>query len=255
MPVAVTPASQVPTAPPARSLPPLPGSLAPAAAPPTARPTPQAAPAGTPADARSTEAQRRAVRTALGTKYDSATRAVVQLLAERPGLRASGDPAALLTELAVVRVFAEEPGAYDAAFHTCLTAGLRRLPTMRGVVVTGSRQVNHQEGSKFRLQGPMLAVAAVGAAVPGETELLIWTNTARRLEGLLDADRRNDVVLAAHTPLRVLAVEDNRLLLAEEGAPTERALSNLRAAATARAAVDIPHNPNAARWFGALPAA
>lgn len=195
------------------------------------------------------------MRAALGTKYDSATRAVVQLLAERPGLRASGDHAALLTELAVVRVFAEEPGAYDAAFHTCLTSGLRRLPTMRGVVVTGSQRVNHQEGARFSLTGPMLAVAAVGAAVPGDTELLIWTTTARRLEGLLDADRRNDVVLAAHTSLRVLAVEDNRLLLAEEGAPTERALTNLRAAATARAAVDIPHNPNAARWFGALPAA
>ncbi|SEQ96737.1 hypothetical protein [Actinokineospora terrae] len=208
-----------------------------------------------PADARSDEAQRRAVRASLGTLYDSATRAVVQLLAERPGLRASGDQATLLTELAVVRVFAEAPGDYDTAFHTCLTAGLRRLPTMRGVVVTGAHQVNHAEGALLRLEGPMLAVSSVGASVPGDTELLIWTTTARRLEGLLDADRRNDVVIPTHTALRVLGVEGNRLLLAEEGASTERALSNLRAAAAARAAVDVPHHPHTARWFGALPAA
>ncbi|RLK54352.1 hypothetical protein [Actinokineospora cianjurensis] len=208
-----------------------------------------------PADARSDEAQRRAVRASLGTLYDSATRAVVQLLAERPGLRASGDQATLLTELAVVRVFAEAPGAYDTAFHTCLTAGLRRLPTMRGVVVTGAHQANHAEGALLRLEGPMLAVSSVGASVPGDTELLIWTTTARRLEGLLDADRRNDVVIPTHTALRVLGVEGNRLLLAEEGASTERALSNLRAAAAARAAVDVPHHPHTARWFGALPAA
>ncbi|WP_026422070.1 hypothetical protein [Actinokineospora inagensis] len=208
-----------------------------------------------PADARSSEAQRRAVRAKLGTRYDSATRAVVRLLAERPGLRAAADHAALLTELAVVRVFAEEPGPYDTAFHTCLTAGLRRLPTTRGIVVAGGRQSTHDEGALLHLPGPMLAVAAVGAAVPGEVELLIWTSTARRLEGLLDNDRSNDVVLPAHTALRVLARAGDRLLLAEDGAPVDRALTSLRAAASARAAVEVPRHPNPARWFGALPAA
>ncbi|MCP2306583.1 hypothetical protein [Actinokineospora globicatena] len=252
----LVPATSAPTDAEARPLPTLVPKPAPAIPTNAATPT-EAVPTNTPvpADARSDEAQRRAVRSALGTRYDSATRAVVQLLAERPGLRASGDQATLLTELAVVRVFAEAPGPYDTAFHTCLTAGLRRLPTMRGVVVTGSSQPNHAEGALLRLEGPMLAVAQVGASVPGDTELLIWTTTARRLEGLLDADRRNDVVLPTHTALRVLGVEGNRLLLAEEGASAERALTNLRAAAAARAAVDVPHHPHPARWFGALPAA
>ncbi|WP_285606554.1 hypothetical protein [Actinokineospora globicatena] len=252
----LVPATSAPTDAEARPLPTLVPKPAPAIPANAATPT-EAAPTNTPvpADARSDEAQRRAVRSALGTRYDSATRAVVQLLAERPGLRASGDQATLLTELAVVRVFTEAPGPYDTAFHTCLTAGLRRLPTMRGVVVTGSSQPKHAEGALLRLEGPMLAVAQVGASVPGDTELLIWTTTARRLEGLLDADRRNDVVLPTHTALRVLGVEGNRLLLAEEGASAERALTNLRAAAAARAAVDVPHHPHPARWFGALPAA
>ncbi|GLZ38948.1 hypothetical protein [Actinokineospora sp. NBRC 105648] len=209
------------------------------------------------ADATSSDAQRRAVRAKLGTRYDSATQAVVRLLAERPGLRAAGtDHAAMLTELAVVRVYAENPGSYDAAFQTCLSAGLRRLPTARGVVVRGAARIEHVEGAVVTLTAPMLAVTTVGAAVPGPVELLIWTTTARRLEGLLDHDRAADVVLPAHTALRVLAVEGNRLLLAEVGAPVERALTNLRAAATARAAAEVPsQETDPARWFGALPAA
>ncbi|PPK70920.1 hypothetical protein V5P93_002779 [Actinokineospora auranticolor] len=221
----------------------------------TAAPTPTKVPSVVPAGAVSTEAQRRQVRAALGTRYDSATQAVVRLLAERPGLRAAGEHAALVTELAVVRVFAEEPGSYDTAFHTCLAAGLRRLPTWRGVVVRGAERGERREGELLNLPEPMLAVATVGAAVPGDVELLIWSATARRLDGLLDDDRGHDVVLPAHTALRVLAVEADRVLLAEDGAPVERALTALRAAAEARSAVEIPHHPDAAHWFGALPAA
>ncbi|MBK1787781.1 hypothetical protein [Prauserella cavernicola] len=210
-----------------------------------------------PEHARSTTEQRRAMRGRLGSRYDVATRAVAQLLSERPGLRfGSGDRSALLAELAVVRVFADEPdGAYDADFYTCLADGLRRLPTARTVVVRGIPEgTDVQPESVLRLPTPVVA-APLTASVAGPAEALIWTTTARRLDGLRD-EGGAEVVLSGHTRLRVLAVETTpvrRVLLAEDGSAGEAALTRLRAASAARAA---PAEPvPASRWFGPLPAA
>lgn len=227
-----------------------------------------------PENARSTAAQRRAMRAKLGSRYDVATRAVTKLLSERPGLRfGAGDRAALLAELAVVRVFADDPGGrYDADFYVCLADGLRRLPTARTVVVRGiPADTDVRPESVIRLPTPVVAAPAVGASPVGPAEALIWTTTARRLDGLLDDEapavdeddetppvpgRSTDVVLSGHTRLRVLAVESapvRRILLAEDGAAPEAALTRLRAAAAARPeAADLP---STSRWFGPLPAA
>jgi hypothetical protein len=253
------------------------------------RPAPQQAlpvaqvstPIEVPENARSTKTQRRAMRAKLGSRYDVATRAVTRLLSERPGLRfGSGDRAALLAELAVVRVFADDPddpdGHYDTDFYVCLADGLRRLPTARTVVVRGiPADTEVQPESVIRLPTPMVAAQALSASTVGPAEALIWTTTGRRLDGLLDADepgdesgdeeeeaapsRSGDVVLSGHTRLRVLAVESapvRRILLAEDGAAPEAALTRLRAAAAARPdPAQLPQVLSVSRWFGPLPAA
>ncbi|GAB3466959.1 hypothetical protein GCM10027436_81400 [Actinophytocola sediminis] len=218
-----------------------------------------------PADASSTAQQRQAVRGRLGTRYDVATRAVTRLLSERPGLRAGpGETAALLAELAVVRVFAEEPGErYDADFQICLAGGLRRLPTARTVVVRGiPADTDVRPQTVLRLRAPVVAAPATRTGSLGPAEALIWMATARRIDGLLighqkDRDLAGEVALPAHTRLRVLAVEPGavrRVLLAEDGLPSEAALTRLRAAAAARANTQDPAPPDD-RWFGPLPAA
>ncbi|MFC4852599.1 hypothetical protein [Actinophytocola glycyrrhizae] len=212
-----------------------------------------------PENVRSTAEQRRAMRAALGSRYDVATRAVTKLLSERPGLRFGvGDRAALLAELAVVRVFADDPDApYDADFYVCLADGLRRLPTARAVVVRGiPADTDVTPGAVLRLPVPVIATSTAATAPAGPAEALIWTTTARRLEGLLDEpDRGSDVVLPGHTRLRVLAVEPDpvrRVLLAEDGTTGAAALNRLRAAAFARP--ESGAEPGS-RWFGPLPAA
>jgi hypothetical protein len=231
-----------------------------------------------PENVRSTVAQRRAMRAKLGSRYDIATRAVTRLLSERPGLRfGAGDHAALLAELAVVRVFADDPaGDYDADFYVCLADGLRRLPTARAVVVRGiPAGTELRPGSVLRLPTPLVAAPVTAPEPVGPAEALIWTTTARRLDGLLDdpppaepdenqepAPKRGaDVVLSGHTRLRVLAVAPTpvrRVLLAEDGAATgpatDAALTRLLAAAAAREEA-VATTDTETRWFGALPAA
>ncbi|MER5389470.1 hypothetical protein [Saccharopolyspora sp. NPDC002686] len=213
-----------------------------------------------PEDARSTATQRRAMRATLGSRYDVATRAVTKLLSERPGMRfAAEDRAALLAELAVVRVFADDPtGEYDTDFYVCLADGLRRLPTVRTVVVRGiPADTEVQPEAVLRLPTPVVAAPAAGAGPVGPAEALIWTTSGRRLDGLLDDEpaHRDDVVLSGHTRLRVLAVESApvpRILLAEDGTAGDAALTRLRAAAAARSEVPA-RQPDTDRWFGPLP--
>jgi hypothetical protein len=231
------------------------------------------APIEVPENVRSTVAQRQAMRANLGSRYDIATRAVTRLLSERPGLRfGAGDRSALLAELAVVRVFADDPaGEYDTDFFVCLADGLRRLPTARAVVVRGiPAGTDLRPDSVLRLPTPLLAAPVTAPEPVGPAEALIWTTTARRLDGLLDdpepqeqdghdepAPRRGtDVVLSGHTRLRVLAIAPtpvHRVLLAEDGAPPEAALTRLLAAAAIRE--ESVATADASRWFGELPAA
>jgi hypothetical protein len=229
-----------------------------------ARPAPAAA-IEVPEGVRSTDEQRRGVRKKLGSVFDSASRSVTRLLSERPGLRfGAKDDAAVLAELSVVRVFADNPaGSYDNDFYVCLASGLRRLPTARAVVVRSiPTNLYLQPEMIVRVPAPVLTSPVAVAPPPGGPEALIWTTSGRRLDGLLDEVRStkngdgahpDDVVLTGHTRLRVLAVESSpvqRLLLAEEGAAHDAALTRLQAAATARTvAAATPEGPEVRPWF------
>lgn len=188
-------------------------------------------------DHSSTEEDRQQFKKSLGWKYDAATRSVTRLLAERPGLR-GGMPVddAMLTELAAVHVFAtsgqrqfvDAIRSGDAAsqypFISCLAGGLRRLPSLQGLVVRGGpgeaeTVEDYVVGSELVEPAPMLGVSEESADVPGSVELLIWSVTARRLGGLADDENSADVVFPPATSYRVLAVEADagRVLLTEVG--------------------------------------
>lgn len=205
----------------------------------------------------STADQRHRVRTALGSRYDVASRTVSQLLAQQPGMRVASDRSAMLTGLSLVRVFATDPHAdYDLDFHTCLAEGLATLPTARSVVVRGiPAGLDATPGSLLRLRTPLVAAAA-DAPATGPAEALIWTTSGRRLDRVLHGTPdAADVVLPAGTRLRVLGSAEGpspRLLLAEESADAEQALARLQAAADARGEVGA-HAID--RWFGDLPLA
>ncbi|MDR6692248.1 hypothetical protein J2X55_003190 [Microbacterium sp. 1154] len=211
-----------------------------------------------PVGARSTAEQRHGVRTALGPRYDIASRTVSHLLAQQPGMRAStGDRSAMLTGLSLVRIFAAEPHAeYDLDFHICLAEGLAMLPTARTVVVRGiPSAAGAAPGDVLRLRMPLVAAAADGPAT-GPAEALIWTTSGRRLDRVLHGvTGAEDIALPAGIRLRVLEGDGGpaaRMLLAEEGAGTERALARLRSAAEARGDLRA-HTDD--RWLGDLPSA
>lgn len=185
----------------------------------------------------STEEDRQQFKKSLGWKYDAATRSVTRLLAERPGLR-GGMPVddAMLTELAAVHVFATSDQSEfvnairtgDVASHypfiSCLAGGLRRLPSLQGLVVRGGpgdaeTVEDYVVGSELVEPAPMLGVSDESASVPGSVELLIWSVTARRLGGLAADENSADVVFPPATSYRVLAVEADagRVLLTEVG--------------------------------------
>lgn len=188
-------------------------------------------------DHSSTEEDRQQFKKSLGWKYDAATRSVTRLLAERPGLR-GGMPVddAMLTELAAVHVFATSDqrelvnairtgnAASHYPFISCLAGGLRRLPSLQGLVVRGGpgdaeTVEDYVVGSELVEPAPMLGVSEESAEVPGSVELLIWSVTARRLGGLADDGNSADVVFPPATSYRVLAVEADagRVLLTEVG--------------------------------------
>jgi hypothetical protein len=229
---------------------------------------------------RSTPEDRQRFRSSLGWRYDAEVRSVARLLAERPGLRAAGSLGdAVMTELVAAGVFARSGQAdvvaairsgagLDASYVSCLAAGLRLLPALQGVVVRGgpadpAAADGYRTGTELVEPAPVVACGEPDAAVPGAVEVLIWSVTARRLDGLAGSDRDGEVAFGPGTVFRVLGVQDGhprRVLLTEipagwarGGAAEERRLTGilarLEAAAAARAAL-----PGAAPATGTAPA-
>ena len=202
---------------------------------------------------RSTPAERARLRAALAWRFDSHGRAVARLLALFPGLLANvaGEPEdALFVDLVAVRAVLSgdrkvvnealrgSGPAVDPALLGCMVSGLRRLPTCRGAVYRrqpAGRGPDYVEGQV--LTEPALVTARAHPRPRGgdELELMIWSTTARRVEGLTADDRTDEVVFPAGTRFVVLAVDGPRVLLTElpgdAAAPGERearALNRLR---------------------------
>ena len=172
----------------------------------------------------STPQERQAFRASLGWRYDAAVRSVARLLAEHPGLRGAQTDETLMTELAAVRVFVARAEAElveairaggderDGALAVCAAAGLRRLPSLQGVVVRGgpadaSAADAYRPGQDLIEAAPLIALDDIDAPVAGKVEILIWSATARRLNGFVEERKTPEVVFLPGTVFRVLAVD------------------------------------------------
>lgn len=185
----------------------------------------------------STAEDRLQFRKSLGWRYDAATQSVSRLLAERPGLRGGAAiDDAMMTELAAIHVFATSDQAEaieavrsgDADQHypllSCLAGGLRRLPSVQGLVVRGGPEImaaagDYTVGADLLEPAPLMGVADAEVPVPGGVEVLVWSLSGRRIGGLADGIHASDVMFLPATVFRVLAVETEpaspRVLLTE----------------------------------------
>jgi len=115
-----------------------------------------------------------------------------------------------------------------AAYLACLTSGLRQLPVHRGVVfrqgtLTGIR-ARYAEGDIVSEPGFLSATAAENLTVPPATlDLLVWSRSGRATDGLAENGLPQEVVFAARTRLKVLAVFDDerKAVLCRELHPDE----------------------------------
>jgi len=150
---------------------------------------------------------------------------VSRLLSQRPGLRASGDPdEAIVTDLVAVRVYLTEFAAeLDPMLRTdappadpavaCITSGLRRLASYRGPAFRGGnlrpdQLAAYRPGSLLTERAFLRCTANRTAALPGNTEFLIWSATGRRAAGLDLPDEADVVVFAGNLRFKLLAVAD-----------------------------------------------
>ncbi|MBM9624490.1 hypothetical protein [Streptomyces zhihengii] len=152
----------------------------------------------------------------------------------------------------------------------CVTSGLTRLPTYRGATIlratlTEDERAWYREGAAVVEWGFCGALTTARPGLPGNTDILIWSRTARRTT-LMDAQVPDRVLFLPGTVFKVLHTSSgdrNQIMLRElapsevaaDGAPTARvalddtALTGLAAAAEAvRSARSIEPLPEAYTW-------
>ncbi|WP_217562006.1 hypothetical protein [Streptomyces sp. GbtcB6] len=155
---------------------------------------------------RSSEAERDAVRTYLGERWDHHGGAVTRALTRLPALRDSEHPEEAAADLAALHSYlTADAGAHRALLESleaggtellpllgCVTSGLRRLPSYRGAAVR-SAGGPFGERAELLLPGEELGEAVpVGAvafdksypSVPAD-HYLIWSMTGRKAAAVL----------------------------------------------------------------------
>jgi hypothetical protein len=228
-PVPSAPAVPAPAAVPVPVPPPAPAPAvpapAPAPAPPPALAAAPAAAAGGSAARSSSPEERAWLRAAPRWRYDANASAVSRLLSARPELRAAGEPEeAVLADLVAVRGYlAGLADEVDQALRSgspaadpavgCIGAGLRRLPPYRGPVLRGglltpAQVAAYRPGSVVTERAFLRCTINQAAGLPGNTEYLIWSATARRAAGLDVPGAAEIAVFAADLRFKLLAVTD-----------------------------------------------
>ncbi|MEU8718388.1 hypothetical protein [Streptomyces sp. NPDC048663] len=166
------------------------------------------------------------VRRSLGARYDTAAAFVTRLLSESPGLhggpRSSASDA--LTDLAAARLYlSSATSSIDAAIRAattgphvplsrCAASGLRRLPSYRGgallrATLSAADRGWYREGRTFTERSFLSALSAVRRDLDGNTDVLIWSLTARRT-ALVLPEIPDRVVFAPGTSFKVLRIVD-----------------------------------------------
>ncbi|MFJ8281289.1 hypothetical protein ACIRA2_28890 [Streptomyces griseoviridis] len=184
----------------------------------------------------STQAERQAFRVLAEAAWDRHGTAVSRTLTRLPALRGQEQEAARADLIALhLYLYAPEGpfspealarGLYEGEerllpYAACVTSGLRRMPSYRGVAFRGA---DGPDGGLLRpgvlLRDPApVCVLPLGAGVPrpGGAQYAVWSVTGRRVRQLADrpgaGKDRDEVVLPPGTLLRVLDVRQ------EGGAP------------------------------------
>jgi hypothetical protein len=203
-------------------------------------------------DQRSTDEERAAFRAMVGLDWDSHAAPVRRTFSRLPAIAAT-ERAAAAVDLVAVRLYLTSgpdgpfgPAAVRSGgeafqpYLSCLASGLGRLPTYRGAVLHGVDTPVRANlvGTVLTEPGPVggLSLAGEGAChwPPTAAVYVIWSDTARRVAALFDADaddkagppaKRGDVVFGPGSRFAVLDVRPGDadtpdLVLLRELAPT-----------------------------------
>jgi hypothetical protein len=173
---------------------------------------------------RSTAAERTAYRES-AEHFHSHAVSVRRMMTQRPGLRSAtaGESleAAATDFAAVIDYLGDDRGMAATALRSgtaghprvaCALSGLRRLPSFTGAVFS-SASLPGGEASGYAVGRVLVEPAFVEAssshqaALDGEVEYVIWSQTGKRVAALLAEAGRDEVIFAAGTSYRVLSVD------------------------------------------------
>ncbi|MEV8608409.1 hypothetical protein AB0383_10825 [Amycolatopsis sp. NPDC051373] len=178
---------------------------------------------------RRAEKEREWLRKSLGAEYGLMSNAVARILSEHPGFQGalSTSSAEVLTDAVAVQLYLSVKGAaIDGALRTgangphvpiarCVVAGLSRLPSHRGPA-TFATSVSKSEWDLFRSQkvltewGFLNTLTQPSSTLDGETDVLVWSITARRTK-LLEPTAggvENRVLFVPGTSFKVLDLRE-----------------------------------------------
>jgi hypothetical protein len=189
------------------------------------------------------------VRRSLGGRYDNAAAVVARVLSQSPGLAGGphGSSGDVLTDLAAMRLYLSgSTPDIDAAIRSassgphvplarCATAGMRRLPSYRGgailrATLSDAERAWYEERKPVTEYSFLSALSSVRRGLRGNTDVLLWSLTARRT-GLLAPEVPDRLVFTPGTRFKVLRVVDGdrpAVLLRELAAPEVDEAGNLR---------------------------
>ncbi|WP_225826395.1 hypothetical protein [Streptomyces naphthomycinicus] len=170
--------------------------------------------------------EREWLRGAFRQQYNDGAGAVARLLSEVPGLRGTAQTPTedVLTDLVAARLYLRGDSALldrqvraatvgpHIPLARCVAAGVRRLPSYRGATVLRAA-LGGAEWDWYRHRTLVTewafcwALTAAAPELPGDTDILIWSMTARRT-ALLAPDQPARVLFLPGTTFKVLAVRD-----------------------------------------------
>jgi hypothetical protein len=196
---------------------------------------------------RGVEQERGWLRKSLGQEYGLMSNGIARVLSQHPGFQGalSTSQAEVLTDAVAVQLYLSSKGtAIDAGLRSgnvgphvpiarCVVAGLSRLPSHRGPA-TFTTSPSPKEWELYRTHkvftewGFLNTLARPSSNVPGDTDVLVWSITARRTK-LLEPQQgglEDRVLFVPGTSFKLLELKepqegDRGLVLLRELTPSE----------------------------------
>ncbi|QRP46397.1 hypothetical protein [Amycolatopsis sp. FDAARGOS 1241] len=178
---------------------------------------------------RGVEKEREWLRKSLGSEYGLMSNAAARILSEHPGFQGalSTSTAEVLTDAVAVQLYLSVQGAaIDGGLRTgangphvpiarCVVAGLSRLPSHRGPA-TFAANLAHGEWELYRSKkvvtewGFLNTLTRPTSTLEGDTDVLVWSITARRTKLLEPAQGgvENRALFVPGTSFKVLELRE-----------------------------------------------